>query len=426
MTVTSAGATVTNTVTAGGSTVTSTTTRTVTSGGSSGGLSGTINIGVMTDLSDGLTSEGLRVQAATQLAAQDINAWLQNTTWAGKVQFNVVVEDYALDNTKALNDLNSFQSQGISVVVGPLNSGSTGAILSQADSDQIVLISPSSTSPALSIPNDYLFRTAPNDVNQGAADARMMYQQGAQAIIIVYRDDTYGSGLANYTSARFTALGGTVADLIPYDPSTTNFLPVLQQLNTDYQSAVAQYGANSVAIQAISFEELGPMLLQAQSNYPSLLSTPQPWYGSDGEAGDSVLTNSTYATVMTQVRMPSTVFGYTNSSKTATICAEMAAKGPNLSCDSYGLSSYDDVWLAALSILDCGVNTGSCIQKVLPSVADSYFGVTGWTQLQPSGDRAYGDFQIWCVEPAGSSGSAWVLCGTWSQLSDTVTWINQP
>ncbi len=230
-TTTVAGSGVTTTVTAPGTTVTAPGTTvtapgtTVTQGGSSGGLSGTINIGVLDDLTDGLSGIGISINYTVHQAANDINAYLQNTAFAGKVHFNVVVEDYALDNAKATNDMATFVSDGIVVTVGPLNSGTAQAILTTADSDQIVMISPSSTSAALAIPNDYLFRTAPTDVVQGKADAAMMYQDGVKYLIQVYRQDTYGSGLANYTKANFKALGGTIVDSIPYDTTTSNFAP---------------------------------------------------------------------------------------------------------------------------------------------------------------------------------------------------------
>jgi branched-chain amino acid transport system substrate-binding protein len=93
------------------------------------------------------------------MAINDINAMLTST--GSSVRFQRVVADYALDTTKALAALNAFKAQGITVVVGPLNSGTASGILQVADSNQIVLISPSSTAPQLAIPNDYLFRTAP-------------------------------------------------------------------------------------------------------------------------------------------------------------------------------------------------------------------------------------------------------------------------
>ncbi len=430
-TVTGAGATTTvtgpvSTTTVGaGQTVTttatsvSTATTTVTSAGSAN--LGTVTIGVVTDLSDGLSSEGVRVQAYTEQAATDVNSWVATTSWAGKVTFKVDVVDYALSPTTADQDLKSLAASGVSVVVGPLNSGAAEAMLSDANKLQVVLISPSSTSPALAIPNDYLFRTAPDDQYQGAADAAMLYQQGVRGLIIVYRDDTYGDGLYNYTNADFGTTGGSgvTIDSIPYSSTATSFNNILPTINTDYQALVAKYGANAVAIDAISFEEIGYLLTEAQSSYPGLLQTPQPWYGTDGEQGDTALTNSTYGGVMQSIRMTATVFGYDNTTKSLQVCADFTQ--PSLSCDSYALGSYDDVWLAALSILDCGANSGPCVQKVITSVADNYFGATGWTQLNAAGDRLGGSYQIWTVE-SPAAGENWYLSGSWSYLTDQVTW----
>ncbi len=388
-------------------------------------LSGTINIGVLDDLSSQLITEGIKINFTAHQAVNDINAWLAHTSWAGKVTFNVNVQDYGLDNTKASNIMNTFKSDGITTVVGPLNSGTAQALLTFADSNQIVMISPSSTSPALAIPNDYLFRTAPTDVNQGAADACIMWSQGVKALIQVYRQDTYGSGLANYTKADFTNNGGTVIDSIPYDTSTTNFVPILQKVAADWTTASKSYDNNSIAIQLISFDEGASLIQQASTNYPSLIKTPQPWYGVDGTEGEAVFTNSTIGSSMQAVRLPSTVFGYTNSSKTATLCQQLL-KAISQTCDSYPLGAYDDVWLAALSILACGTNSGACVQATLPTVAANYYGVTGWTEFDGAGDRAYGDFLIYCVSGASPTSLSWNVCGSWSQASDTVTWTAKP
>jgi len=426
-TITAAGAT--QTVTAPGTTVTAPGT-TVTQGGSSGGLSGTVNIGVLDDLTDGLSGIGILINYSVHQAVNDINAYVQNTSFAGKVKFNVVVEDYALDNTKAQSDLSTFQSDGIVVTVGPLNSGTAQAILNQADSDQIVMISPSSTSAALAIPTccpaKYLFRTAPTDVVQGKADAAMMFGNGVKYLIQVYRQDTYGSGLANYTAADFKALGGTIVDSIPYDTSTTNFAPTLATLASDWTKGVSMAGGNnnSVAIQLIAFDEGATLLQQAAQSYPNLIKTPQPWYGTDGVQGEAAFTNSTIASTMLAVRLPSTVFGFTNSSKTQTLCAEMFA-AIHQTCEPYSIGSYDDVWLAALSLMACNANSGACVQKVMTSVADSYYGVSGWTLLNGNGDRAASDYLIYCIEGPPNN-LAWDVCGSWSFSSDQVTWTNKP
>jgi hypothetical protein len=125
-----------------------------------------------------------------------------------------------------------------------------------------------------------------------------------------------------------------------------------------------------------------------------------------------------------QIRAPSTIFGYTNTTRTNDVCTRMFVQS-HLGCESYSLGAYDDVWLAALSIIACGKNDGTCIQSVISTVAGNYFGATGWTALQPSGDRLFGDYLIWCVATT-PSGVNWIICGSWSQISDSVTWTHPP
>src|SRR2546428_3605887 len=190
----------------------------------SGGLclSGkTITIGELLDLSSALSTFGIGDQDVSAIAIDDVNSFL---TKAGcNLRFTTSVRDYALDNAMALADLQSLAASGVQVVVGPLNSGAAQFLLSYADSNHIVLISPSSTSPALAIPNDYLFRTTPNDGIQRPADARMMIDRGSSAVIIVERHDTYVFFSSRRRHTRSKALGGHVIDTIPYDTSITDF-----------------------------------------------------------------------------------------------------------------------------------------------------------------------------------------------------------
>src|SRR5437867_7580921 len=120
-------------------------------------LSGkTITIGELLDLSDGLATQGVRAKDGSAIAINDINSFLSS---AGcDLRFSLTVDDYALNPSLALADLQSLAASGVQVVVGPLNSGTALFLLSFANSNHIVLISHSSTSLALAIPNDYLFR----------------------------------------------------------------------------------------------------------------------------------------------------------------------------------------------------------------------------------------------------------------------------
>jgi len=427
-TATGAGSgTVTTTVTGpSGATVTSTITSTVNSGGSGLCNGGTITLGLLNDLSGGLSAQGQGDLAAEQLAIQDVNTYL--TSAGCSLQFAANSQDYKLDTPTALSQLTAFHAAGIQVVIGPLNSGTAAGILSYADSNHIVLISPSSTSAALNIPNDYLFRTAPNDAAQGQADARELIQAGAKAVIVVNRDDTYGDGLANATIASLKQddpsiiIGGPTK----YDVATTDFSSVITAMGSEWTQLSSQVGAANVAIYAVSFQELGTLVQQANTQNAALLNTTIPWFGSDGEAQNSLLSNSTVGQYTSQVGLYSTLFNVVNNSKTLDFF--QAHKGtPQLAAITgggvfYTLEGYDDVWLAALSILSAGANNGASVQAILPTVAANFYGLTGWEGLQPSGDRIPGSYNVWKVVGSGGTYS-WILAGTWDFNTDEVTWL---
>ena len=394
----------------------------------SGGLclSGkTITIGELLDLSSALSTFGIGDQDVSAIAIDDINSFL---TKAGcNLRFTTSVRDYALDNALALADLQSLAASGVQVVVGPLNSGAAQFLLSYADSNHIVLISPSSTSPALAIPNDYLFRTTPNDGMQGPADARMMIDRGASAVIIVERHDTYGDGVANTTATRFKELGGHVIDTIPYDTSTTDFTPILTTLYNDFNSANITY-PNRVAMDFISFEEFGQLIKQANLQHPSLLKDQLPWFGTDGEAQDTILTSDpAVGPLIVQVRLPSTLYSFQNNTKTERLYATLATAYPANMCNQFCVGTYDDVWLAALSTLQAGSYNGTRIQAMLPTVASNYYGVTGWLELDQSGDRVASQYQIWRVAILGSNLiPSWIIAGIWDSTTDAITWTSPP
>jgi len=399
--------------------------------GGTGGLcsSGkTLTIGELTDLSDGLSNIGIKVRESSLLGVDDVNSLL--SSGGCNLRFSLAVDDYALDNSRALSDLQSFSASGIQIVVGPLNSGAAQFILPFVNSNHIVLVSPSSSSTALGIPNDYLFRTAPTDAAQGRADARMMFDRGARALIIVQRHDGYGISVGDATAMKFTSLGGKVIDTIQYDAtssSTTDFTPVLQIVQNDFNQNVGTYGPDKIALYFVSFEELGSLVIQAshQSGFPR---TQLPWFGADGTTLDPVLTgNATTGPLLAQLRYTSPQFYTVNNTKTLQFYHRFNSLYPGQSCDQYCLGAYDDVWLSALATLQAGSYDGTKIQAIISTVASNYYGLTGWTEFDTNGDRVPPSYQIWKIAIEGSASEpSWVLAGTWDASSDGITWLAPP
>jgi branched-chain amino acid transport system substrate-binding protein len=405
------------------STVTTTTTVT----GAASGLSGTITIGQLTDLSGELEAIGSQIKIAQQLAINDINAYLP-TVGVTNLKFNMISEDTGSNPATALTDLQTLSSDGVQVVVGPLTSSEVSNILSYSQSNHIVLISPSSTAISLAGASPYLFRLVPNDAAQSFAIARELVSQNITDIVPVNQQSVYGTGLANATINRFVALGGHAAAEIQYSTTATDFTPTLTTAQSEYQSAVSTYGASHVAIVAIGFQEVGQMLVQMKSSFPSLLGAT--WYGSDGESQNTDFTNSTSAAapVAAQVKLLSTIGeSPTPSAKTEAFYAEFNATAHTTPV-SYATNAYDATWVAALSILAAGSDTGQAIAQALPGVANNYFGASGWTQLQPAGqlgashDEAPIGYDIYGVQTISGT-TQWVLEATYSSATDQITWM---
>src|SRR5467141_243041 len=377
----------------------------------------TLTIGLLTDKTDGLSDQGVRAAYAAVQAITDINTYLSN---AGcNLKFAVSISDYQLDSSIALTDLQNFAASGVQVVVGPLNSGALQNLITYANSNHIVLISPSSTSAALAIPQSstkYFFRTAPDDRWQGMADARMIQAEGASKLIVVQRHDTYGDALANATAYNFNYLltnkAGTVdsngcvaADtvcIIQYAPSTTDFTTTVTALSSAFNALNATVGTtsyiNKVAISSVAFEEFTQMIYQINAQHPNLLHgqipgcnfglNPVPgctdsngnplsgpvsvWTGTDGQAQDTLISNnSTSSGYFTSNRLPSTVYGFLNNTKALALDALFPSISNGNVCDNYCRGTYDDMWLGALGTLSAGAYSGTKIQAIMPTVAVS-------------------------------------------------------
>ena len=216
-----------------------------------------------------------------------------------------------------------------------------------------------------------------------------------------------------------------------YDTTTSDFSAILAQINTDYQALGSQVGATNVAIFVVSFEEQGTMLIQANNNptYKPLLSSTLPWFGTDGISQNTKLTNKTTSgPLMAQVRFPSTLFNVVNNSKTNAFWARIKGTPAYAAISSnvfYSLEGYNDVWLAALSILSAGKNDGTAIHAAFPTVANNFFGLTGWEGISGN-DRIPGSYQIWKVVAVPGGTYVWALAGTWSYDTDQVTWNSAP
>ncbi len=404
--------TVTTTVSGGGgaTTVTQTITHTVTQTAAGGGTSipKEIPIGVLVTLTGALADAGPRYKVAASLAEEDINKFFESAGLPYRVK--LYFEDTKTTPEGALAAVQSLAARGVKVIMA-YTSGDCRTISSFINQHKIVAISYASTAPSLAIPGDYCFRLVPTDLHQAMALARLVWDTGTRKAVVVYRGDDWGVGLYNAFKKRFEQLGGTVQG-VKYDPAAPDLSPEARKA----ESIVQQWGAgDDVGLVALSFNEDFISFLNAAKDSKILMSIK--WYGSDGTVRSQRIMQEYGAFIAkSKIGFPNTYYTVKQLPKQASFAKRYKAQtGENPA--SYQFALYDGIWLATLSTFIAGKYDGEAIAKVLPTVADMYYGLSGWTKLDEAGDRAFSVYAVWVV-----NATMWYPIAYYDESTDSITW----
>ena len=352
-------------------------------------------------LSGDLASLGPGIALGAALAVQQINA-------AGGIngQDVVLIEgDSGCDGAVALTSLNDVIAQGAQGVMGAACSGTSLAILDTAIAAEVVMVSPSNTSPQFTKMDKKGFyaRTAPSDLLQGDVLASLLVEDGVETVSIISRADSYGRGLAEATAAAFEAAGGTVKTIVYHATDASEF--------SSEVTAVGKGGAD--AIVGILFPETGCGVLQPAFEQ-GLLDTP--WYMTDGvkDAGLASLCGLGTALDGFKGTAPGSAAGEAKDAFEAAYAGVSADGSPTF---IFAPQAYDAVMLMAISAAANGV-TGpeiasglvaassggekcigvACIALAADGVDVDYVGASGEIELNEAGDPTAATYDIWTTE----------------------------
>jgi neutral amino acid transport system substrate-binding protein len=149
-------------------------------------------------------------------------------------------------------------------VVGSFGSAVSDAAAKIGADNKVMLVSPGSTSPNFtqSAKEDkykgYWARTAPSDVHQAPALAKLAFDKGLKKVAVISIKNPYGTAFEKEFIAAFKKLGGTItneATPVNYDPKGTTF-------DTEIKAAMATGQPQGLA--AIVYpDETGPLVLKA-------------------------------------------------------------------------------------------------------------------------------------------------------------------
>jgi branched-chain amino acid transport system substrate-binding protein len=286
-----------------------------------------------------------------------------------------------------------------------------------ANQHGIILISPSSTSPALSIANDNLFRFVPDDKNQAQFISNKVWNDGIRVVISMWRSDTFGNELVKEMKKNFEMKGGVVMEGVEYHAHTGEFSSSLHRINfimwNQYlkklshilENATHKFDPREVAIYLVSFDEVTPILIQ--SNEHQTLQQVK-WYGSDASAQNmQIIRNHDAAHFAEIINFSNPLFqvNLTNS-KAEIIEGEIEKKLHGSSSLTYPILAYDTFWVTALSLEKISENRSSDIntdidieslKKIINATAADYNGISGNIVLNAAGDRINANYDIWSV-----------------------------
>ncbi|MCL1464488.1 ABC transporter substrate-binding protein [Argonema galeatum] len=147
-------------------------------------------------------------------------------------------------------------------VVGAAGSAVSSAAVDIAVRNQVVQISPASTSPIFTERakkgdfKGFWFRTAPPDTFQGQALAKLAKAKGYKSVAVLAINNDYGNGLVQSFIPAFEALGGKVVNR----DKPTRYAPNASTFESEVGAA---FGGKPNAVLLIAYPETGTLILKA-------------------------------------------------------------------------------------------------------------------------------------------------------------------
>ena len=207
-------------------------------------------IGTLLPVTGDLAFLGPPEVAGARLAVADINAA------GGVFGSDVVLHEGDSGDTNqdiANPEVDRLLALDVDAIIGAASSAVSKLVIDKITGNYVIHFSPANTSPDFTTYNDngLYFRTAPSDLLQGKVLADLVASEGNEIAGVIFRQESYGQGLADSFRDNFETLGGTVDPFIAYAPGTDNFDAEVDQLA----------GANPDAIVVIGFQESATILV---------------------------------------------------------------------------------------------------------------------------------------------------------------------
>ena len=307
----------------------------------------TLPLGTILPQSGALAFLGPPEEAGVQLGANVVNAADSGLTV--DVTFRDSGDTTTDTATVSVTDL---LSQDVSAIIGAASSGVSKTVIDQIVAAGVIQFSPANTSADFTEynDNDLYWRTAPSDVLQGEVLGNLIAEDGNATLGMIVLNDSYGTGLAQFTKDSFEAAGGEVVAEALFNEGDSSFDAQISEVTA----------ANPDAIAVITFD-------QAKIITPALVGSGYPGdqlYFVDGNLADYSADFAPGLVAGSKGTLPgldvSTLGDFTD---------ELLAVDPNLTDYSYAAESYDAVVLLSLAAYAANSTDGVEMAKYLRQVS---------------------------------------------------------
>ena len=336
---------------------------------------GTITLGMIGPLTGSVAVYGTHIENGVKLAIEEINAAGGVTLSDGAHQLAVETKDDQGDATECVNAMNALISDGIQLVVGSATSGCTSAITSIANSEGVVMITPSGTADSLTTAMDYVFRTCFRDSFQGELAAQYALDEGYTKVGVVYCSaDTYSAGLRD---AFIAACADRGLDVVAEESVAT----MTEVDYTNQFNKMVAAGAELV-VTPFYYDVMGPYLVpQARSaGFTGVL------LGGDGvDSTETTIPDGADLSVYNDVYFVnhySTELATSDVSKNFIESYEAKyGETPN----NFDALAYDAVYVYKAAMEACGASDAASVQAALADTSAAYDSTCGTFSFDETG-----------------------------------------
>ena len=339
-----------------------------------------IKIGAVMDITGPLSGIGSLIRDGAVLAVKEINE-------AGGIngkQVKLIVEDGATDTTKGFEAVKKLvEVDGCKVIIGPMISPAVIASGPYVAERQVVIVSPSATSPEIADQEwrPFVFRTCTSDVLQGAAMAQLILEGGYKRVATFVVDNSYGAGIEEVAKEKLAGKVEVVAS-VRYDLAKLDYFTELQIIKDKNPDVIIHVGYHDDA-QIVYKQALQLGLDSAQ------------WIASEGVYAEYTLEMPEAAEFMEKAVIgtrPTAPEGLAAFDELAAAYEAEFGIPPGVYVDTV----YDATNMVLQAIAEVGYD-GAKISEALLRIGQNYQGASGTITFSPVGDRVSGDFEVWKV-----------------------------